>query len=138
MISVYTDGGSRGNPGHAAYGVYICDENKNTIASFGKRIGIATNNVAEYQGMNAALAWLIAHKDTIKHEKKINVFADSLLLVSQINGVYKVKNNMLMMLLFGIREKEAELGMPMVYKHIPREENKKADAEVNKALDAKE
>ena len=68
MISIFTDGGSRGNPGHAAIGVYIIDKDKNKIHEFGENIGIATNNVAEYKAVVAALSWLIENEELIENE----------------------------------------------------------------------
>lgn len=136
MISVFTDGGARGNPGQAGIGVFITDEKKSTLYSFGKAIGIATNNVAEYNAVIIALTWLSENKELIKKHNKIHFFLDSLLLVSQINGIYKVKNQKLFELLSVVRIKELEITIPITYSHIPREQNKKADSLVNEALDA--
>lgn len=135
MIYVYTDGGARGNPGSAAIGVYITDEKGNVIHKFGETIGITTNNVAEYQAVNKALSWLLTHKHIFADHTEIKVFLDSLLLVSQINGLYKVKNNNLKELFFALKEKERNLTLPVSYFHIPREQNIHADILVNRALD---
>lgn len=135
MIKIYTDGGARGNPGPAGIGVYITDELGNALCGFGEKIGRATNNVAEYEAVNASLAWLIENKDVLDGHTEIRVFLDSLLLVSQINGVYKVKNNTLKELFFALKEKEHKLSLPIRYFHIPREKNIQADAFVNRALD---
>ena len=62
-LNVFTDGGARGNPGPSAIGVYITDGNKKEIAGFGKKIGIATNNVAEYKAVLEALSWIIENKE---------------------------------------------------------------------------
>lgn len=132
-ISIHTDGGSRGNPGPAAIGVFIEDENK-TLAEIGKRIGEATNNVAEYKAVLEALSWILENKEKIKGSE-INFFIDSQLIYSQIIGVYKIKNDNLRTILFEIRKKEAEINITINYNHIPREENKKADTLVNMALD---
>ncbi|QQG40729.1 MAG: ribonuclease HI family protein [Candidatus Levyibacteriota bacterium] len=137
MIYVYTDGGARGNPGPAAIGVFICDENGKQIHGFGKTIGETTNNIAEYTAVNEALEWLLNNKHILKSHAKIHFFLDSLLLVSQINRIYKIKNPKLQELLFSVREKESQLLCPVSYTHIPREKNKKADALVNLALDNK-
>src|SRR3989344_8652476 len=134
FINVFTDGGARGNPGLAAYGVYITDPKGEMIAGFGKKIGLSTNNIAEYRGVISALGWIVENKDKL-NIKKVYFFLDSLLIYSQIMGLYKVKDANMRMLLFSVREKEASIDLPIIYKHIPREKNKKADAYVNKALD---
>ncbi len=105
------------------------------MASFGKTLGITTNNVAEYKAVLAAFDWLIEEKKNIAHEKEIHFFMDSLLVVSQINGLWKMKNEVLRGILIDIRGREARLGMKVIYAHVRREFNKKADAQVNKALD---
>lgn len=135
MINVYTDGGARGNPGPAAIGVYIVSEQGENLAKIGKKIGHATNNVAEYSAVIEALSWLIINEDKVGKEKEICFFLDSQLVVSQINGIFKVKNATLRGLLFAIREKEGILNKNIRYAHIPREENKEADKMVNMALD---
>ena len=135
MIKVYTDGGARGNPGPAGIGVYITDELGNVLCGFGEKIGHATNNVAEYKAVNASLAWLLENKQMLTNHTEIRVFLDSLLLVSQINGLYKVKNNALRDLFFALKGKEHKLSLPIRYFHIPREKNTQADAFVNRALD---
>lgn len=134
FINIYTDGGARGNPGPAAIGVYITDPNDKEIVGFGKKIGVATNNVAEYKAVLEALDWIIKNKKNLK-ATKIYFFLDSLLVYSQITGLYKLKDAKLRDLVFSVREKEAEVNMPTFYKYIPREQNKRADTYVNKALD---
>ncbi len=136
MISVYTDGGSRGNPGPSGIGVYIVDEKGKELAAFGKTIGVTTNNVAEYTALIEAFSWLLDHKEESGQHTKISVSVDSQLLYSQVVGIYRVKNEKIRELLFVIRQKEAELGIPVSYAHIRREFNKNADRLVNKALDA--
>ncbi len=133
-LFVFTDGGARGNPGEAAVGVFIKDEDNKTILEVGRKIGFSTNNAAEYMAVLEALDFLINRKDGIK-DSTINFFLDSELVCSQITGIYKVKNNDLKKLLFEIRKKEAQLETPIIYKHIRREDNKKADNLVNLALD---
>lgn len=136
MIKVFTDGGARGNPGPAAIGVYVVDENNKKICGFGKKIGIATNNVAEYEAVIAALSFFSEHREIVK-DKKISFFLDSKLVCSQITGLFKVKDSNLRALLFSVREKEGELGTSVSYSYIPREENTKADQLMNMALDNK-
>lgn len=133
-IQIFTDGGSRGNPGPAALGVYITDGNNKEIAKIGKKIGNTTNNVAEYSAIIEAFAWVLANKD--KHAiNEAHFFMDSQLAYSQIVGLYKVKNERIRNFIFEIRQKEAELGVPVFYNHIFREKNKNADLMVNLALD---
>lgn len=134
-INIFTDGGSRGNPGQAGIGVYITDKNGKEIASIGKRIGLATNNVAEYKAVLEALLWILANKKTLGNNPKINFFLDSKLVYSQIAGLFKIKNPFLRTLLYEVREKEAQVKSRIFYNHIPREKNIKADEMVNKALD---
>jgi len=134
-INVFTDGGARGNPGPSAIGIYITDRNNNEIAGFGKTIGIATNNVAEYKAVIEALDWLIENKKNISSDVKIHFFLDSKLICSQIVGIFKVKNPSLRDLLFSVRTREAQIAFPIYYKYIPREQNAKADELVNEALD---
>lgn len=134
-ILIYTDGGSRGNPGPSALGVYIEDEHGNELVSIGKNIGITTNNVAEYSAILEAFLWLGQNSKLLQNDTKIYFYMDSLLAYSQIVGLYKIKNNKLREILFKIRELEADLKKEVYYAHIPREKNKKADAMVNLALD---
>jgi len=135
ILNIFTDGGARGNPGPSAIGVYITDENNKKIIGFGKTIGIATNNVAEYKAVIEALDWIIENKKSLSENAKINFFIDSKLVCSQIIGLFKVKNSDLRELLFEVRDREAQISLPIYYKHIPRELNTQADAFVNKALD---
>ncbi len=134
-VSIFTDGGARGNPGPAAIGVFIKDKTGREIAKIGKKIGIATNNVAEYKAVIEGLEWLINNKEKFLKEIKIYFFLDSKLVYSQIVGLFKIKNAELRDLLFIIREKEAQLDLQIFYNYIPREKNKEADKLVNLALD---
>lgn len=130
-IHIFTDGGSRGNPGNAAIGVYITTSSEKELYSLGEPIGVATNNVAEYKAVIAAFAWLIKQHDIAG----VNFFLDSELVCRQITGVYKVKNEDLRALLYSIHEMQRKLSFPITFLHIPREKNKKADMLVNMALD---
>jgi len=134
-LNVYTDGGSRGNPGEGAIGVYIEDDKKNRLAGFGKRIGVVTNNVAEYRAVLEALSWIYENKKNIIGVTKILFFLDSRLVCFQLAGVFKIKNENLRSYFYSIKEKEKLIGIPIRYNNIPRELNKKADDFVNKALD---
>ncbi len=134
-LNVFTDGGARGNPGPSAIGVYISDENSTDLAGFGKTIGVSTNNVAEYKAVIEALDWIIENKRILSKNAKINFFLDSRLVCSQIIGLFKIKNVGLKDLLLDVRDREGQINFPMFYRHIPREQNSKADAFVNSALD---
>ena len=134
-LNIYTDGGARGNPGPSAFGVYIADSSNKKIAGFGKTIGMATNNVAEYKAVIEALTWIIENKKDLAKTAKIYFFLDSKLVCSQIIGIFKVKNADLRNLLFDVRNCEAQINFPIYYKYIPREQNTKADGFVNMALD---
>ena len=135
-IHIYTDGGSRGNPGPSALGVYITDDKGKVIAKIGKRLGVTTNNIAEYSAILAGFTYVLENKEKLEPES-INFFMDSQLAYSQLIGIYKIKNDGIRQLMFEIRKKEAELNIPIFYAHIPREKNTNADAMVNLALDNK-
>lgn len=134
MIKIFTDGGSRGNPGPSALGVHIAKDDK-PLVSFGKTLGITTNNIAEYSAAVAALSWILEHKDEVDAGEEIYFYADSQLLISQITGIYKIKSAPLRELLFTINRLQGEIGHKVHYRHIPREQNKLADKQVNLALD---
>lgn len=135
MIRVFTDGGSRGNPGEAASGVYITDTNGTELASLGIRLGITTNNVAEYTAVIEAFNWLLTHREKIDNSSGIAFFMDSKLVASQLTGQFKVKHPNMQPLFLSVKQKEHELGVRVTYTHIPREQNKMADKMVNAALD---
>lgn len=137
ILNIYTDGGSRGNPGPAALGVYIENDNGEMLVEIGKTLGITTNNIAEYSAIVAGLTWILENKEALINLSKINFFMDSNLAASQLNGIYKIKNANLRALFFIAKQREAEIKVPIYYTHIPREENKKADRLVNLALDNK-
>jgi ribonuclease HI len=131
LLIINTDGGARGNPGRAAIGVVICDENKNILFEFGELVGETTNNVAEYLGVIKALNFLISHKIRIQ---KIEFYLDSLLVVQQLKGAYKIKNQNLIELAQKVKNLTNEVGASIEYFSIPRERNSRADRWVNHAL----
>jgi|SRR5581483_6279768 len=133
-LTIQTDGGSRGNPGPSALGVVIKDQDKKVVYQKGEYLGITTNNVAEYTALLHALSWVKDHVDTTTLSR-IDVFADSQLLISQLNGIYKIKSPHIRDLLFNIRAAEQSLHCKVVYAHVRREQNKEADRMVNIALD---
>jgi ribonuclease HI len=126
------DGGSRGNPGPAAYGVIIRDGSGEVVAKLKKHIGRLTNNVAEYYGLIAALDYAESH-----HVKAIRVESDSELLVKQMRGQYKVKSEDLRPL-FERALKMSKTFETFRIEHVYREQNREADALANEALDETE
>jgi ribonuclease HI len=129
-IQIYTDGGSRGNPGEAAYGFLIYDGEKE-LCKEGKKLGTTTNNVAEYKAIIEGLRKAMGASDTV------DVFSDSELVVRQLNGEYKVKKEHLRVLFYVVKDLERRF-KKVTYTHRKREHpmQKKADALVNEALDA--
>ncbi len=138
QLNIYTDGGARGNPGPAAIGVLVQDGMGRLLTKFGKRIGKATNNVAEYTAVIEALKWIRDQRSENRDQKmeKIQFFLDSSLVVNQLNGLFRVKDANLRSLLVRIRELEQEVGGNIYYTQIPREKNWQADRLVNQALDS--
>ncbi len=140
-LIIFTDGGARGNPGPAAAGVVIKDETGQILNSISRTLGETTNNVAEYQGVIAALDWLRNNPIIQLSNKPINekfiiqFFLDSKLVVNQLNGLFKVKENHLRELILKVRFLEQEVGGDIYYNLIPREKNWEADKLVNEALD---
>lgn len=132
-LIIYTDGASRGNPGHSSYGFSIQDTFGKTIYEEGKYIGIVTNNFAEYSAVLASLEYV---KDNLDKATAINFLMDSKLVAEQLSGRYKIKSHNLIPLINKIRELEKSLGS-ISYKHIPRALNFKADSLANKALDSR-
>ncbi|HEV2340087.1 MAG TPA: ribonuclease HI family protein [Patescibacteria group bacterium] len=132
IIHIFTDGGSRGNPGPAASGIYVVSEDGKELAKFGIQLGITTNNVAEYTAVIEAMQWLLLHQ---QHITAIQFFMDSKLVCNQMNGVFQVKHPNMIPLFAKAKQLEQQLGIPVTYSHIPREKNKEADRMVNQALD---
>ena len=125
----YIDGGSRGNPGIAGYGVHLLDEQGKTLASLSERLGIRTNNFAEYSALIAALSFAATHQ-----YEKIKVYADSELLVKQINGTYRVRNPSLRNLYNRVQSLISGFKSFSIH-HVPREQNREADRLANLAMD---
>jgi len=129
-VTVYTDGGSRGNPGPAAAGFVLTDAEGHRLQARGLFLGEATNNVAEYTALVRALE---AARDL--GAAGVTVFSDSELLVRQLNGQYKVKSELIRPLYEEATALGAQFGS-FVVRHVTRDKNKEADRLVNKALDA--
>lgn len=131
VLKVFCDGGARGNPGPAASAFVVFSPDGKILAKEGKSIGQATNNVAEYKAVLFALEWLSKRNK----EEKILFFLDSQLVVSQLNGRFKIKDKKLLDLVFKIKELEKNFTGKIIYKNIPREKNKMTDSLVNQTLD---
>lgn len=137
-LVVYTDGGSRGNPGPAAIGVVIKNESGDTIKTYSESIGRATNNEAEYRALILALKKiksLIGGEQSAK--TKIDFKMDSELIVNQLSGKFKLEEESLFQFfikIWNLRQDFAEVK----FGHVPREKNKEADRLVNQTLDAEQ
>jgi ribonuclease HI len=128
-LIAHSDGGARGNPGPAGYGVVIQDEAGRKVAALSQYLGHQTNNFAEYQGLIAALEYAIEHG-----HKALKVVSDSELLVRQIKGIYKVKNATLQELHARAKQLIAQLEWFSI-DHALREHNREADNLANEAMD---
>ena len=131
-VIMFTDGGSRGNPGPAAIGVVIKNKSGETIQKIGKYIGESTNNDAEYKALLEGIGSLKEMK-----VKSVSCFLDSELVVKQLNGLYKVKNTNIKTLWKNIKELEKNFDS-ITYTHVKRDKNYEADAIVNDVLDSAE
>lgn len=127
-LIAHSDGGARGNPGPAGYGVVIQDESGRKVAALSEYLGHQTNNVAEYQGLIAALEY------ALQHGKALKLISDSELLVRQIKGIYKVKNATLQDLHARAKELIAQMDWFSIG-HAMREDNREADRLANEAMD---
>ena len=132
MIVAYIDGGARGNPGPAGYGVRIQSQDGTVLDELHGALGIATNNVAEYNGLLAALQWAVDN-----NVSRVQIRADSELLVKQMRGEYKVKNPGLQPLYVRARLLVAELD-DVKFEHVRREFNAEADRLSNLGMDEAE
>ena len=127
--TLFTDGGARGNPGPAAFGFVLEAEDGTVLAAQGERIGVATNNVAEYRALLAGL-----EKALELQIGEIDVVSDSELLVKQMRGEYRVKNEALRELSLEAASLGRRIGK-VSYTAVRREHNELADRLVNEALD---
>ena len=129
MITANVDGGARGNPGSAGYGAIIKDQTGAILAELYEGIGVNTNNVAEYRGLIAALEWALAHG-----HRRLHVRSDSLLIVQQMLGNYRVKHEGLIPLHQKARRLAADIGH-VTFEHVRREQNAEADRLSNLGMD---
>lgn len=125
---IFTDGGSRGNPGMASCAFVVYDSQNKLIHQAGFLLGITTNNVAEYSAVLKSLDWVAS-------ESTVTFYLDSLLVVKQLRGEYKIKDPKLQELSKTILLKIKNLKLKIMFVHIPREKNIVADLLVNKTLD---
>jgi len=131
-LLVYTDGGSRHNPGPAAAAYLIFDSDRQLIQQGGQFLGVKTNNEAEYQGMLLALQAL---SKLSLPTPAATFYSDSELMVNQLKGVYKIKEPRLAALAASVHSLLHSLNLTPVFISLPREQNKLADAQVNLILD---
>ncbi len=130
-LTAHIDGGARGNPGPAGYGVVLEDQNGQRVAGLSEYLGHRTNNYAEYRGLLAALDYAVAHGP-----RALKVISDSELMVRQIKGVYKVRNAALLELYQKAQQLIRQLEWFEIG-HVLREHNREADRLANEAMDRK-
>jgi ribonuclease HI len=128
-LQIHIDGGSRGNPGEAGFGVYVQDARGAEVAGLYGYLGVATNNVAEYQGLIHGLRFALE-----QGARRVRVFSDSELVVKQIGGAYRVKHPGMIPLHREATDLLRRFDAASV-SHVPREQNREADRLVNRALD---
>ena len=128
-VKMFADGGSRGNPGPSASGFVVLDMEDNIIIDEGVYLGVTTNNQAEYTALKLGLE--AAHK---LGAKEVQVYMDSLLVINQMKGIFKIRNRDLWPIHQAIQE-QVKSFKHVSFGHVPREFNKLADAAVNRALD---
>ncbi len=127
-VCVYIDGASKGNPGYSAVGIVVKDTSGNTLKRYNKAIGKTTNNIAEYTALKYAL------EVVCKYSKDVVILSDSKLLINQMRGVYKVRNDGIRRMVEEITSIKDAKGLRVEYKLVEREENSEADRLANDAL----
>lgn len=133
-LTIYTDGGSLNNPGKAASS-YVIYKDSTLFVQNAILIGIETNNVAEYSALVFALEEVKKiFLSSYKSIKKIFCYSDSLLMVNQLNGLFKIKDGRLKEYVFKIRVLEQELKIPISYTYVPREKNMLTDSLIKQIL----
>ena len=136
-LIVYTDGGARGNPGPSAIGVVIKNAKGDTLKEYGEYLGETTNNEAEYRAPIFALKKIKSLWGKEKAKKtEVQIFADSELLVKQLNGQYKIENSNIQRFFLELWNQKVDF-KKVSFTALRREKNKEADRLVNEALDAK-
>jgi probable phosphoglycerate mutase len=132
-LYVYTDGGARGNPGPAGFGVVVKDESGAIVYQHPKFLGITTNNQAEYAGLLHALSWVKSHTPT---PSGVHFYSDSELMIRQLTGLYKVKSPLLFPLYTQAKTIIDSFPFPIYFHHVLRHLNKQADMLANEAMDS--
>lgn len=136
-LNIYCDGGSRGNPGPAAGAFVVFDSSNAQVFSLGNYLGVSTNNQAEYSGVLSAMKWIKDHHLSLQSVKKINFYLDSLLVVNQLNGLYRVKDQKIKEIYQEVTVLKNNLAIiDMFFYYIPRSSNSVADLLVNQTLDS--
>jgi len=136
QIIIHTDGGSRGNPGPSAC-AFVVEKDGQEIYKASKYLGIETNNYAEYNGVILALEWISKEPQFSNSKLPIIFYSDSELIVRQLIGLYKIKNETLKLLSEKAKKIINENNLEVTFENIPREKNKIADLLVNIELDGK-
>ena len=129
VVNLYTDGACRGNPGQGGAGAVLMDERGEIVATVRRSLGLCTNNIAEYRALILGLEEALK-----KRYGRLNIFLDSELLVNQIKGSYKVKNENLKILMLEVRKLLSYFDSYKV-EHIDRSQNHMADKLANEAID---
>lgn len=133
FLKIYCDGGARGNPGPAASAFAVIDSDGEILHRDAQTLGVATNNIAEYTAVLIALDWL---NKNARGVARVDFFLDSLLVVNQLNGLFKIKNKNLAKIAQEIKDEISRFPGVVSFQHVRREKNTLADSLVNKALDA--
>ncbi|MCL4208337.1 ribonuclease HI family protein [Patescibacteria group bacterium] len=135
LLKIFTDGGSRGNPGTAGIGVHVVDDQDQTVFDYHEFVGITTNNVAEYRAVIAATKWLQDFSSQNEIEK-VEFYLDSKLVVEQVKKNWKINESHLQDLAREVWQELKKLLVPYSFTHVRREMNKVADLLANQAMDA--
>lgn len=133
-LKVFTDGGSRGNPGIAGIGLHVIDGEDQTVYDFCSFLGTSTNNVAEYEGLLRAIRWLNEFKKDNQVEQ-VEFYLDSQLVVEQVKKNWKINQDHLKDLANSVWDELKKLNLPYSISHVRREKNKIADMLANQAMD---
>jgi ribonuclease HI len=136
IIDIFTDGGARGNPGPAGFGVVIKNSENKTLYQNSSFLGIKTNNEAEYAGLIDALNWIKNNYENFG-VTQANIFSDSQLMVRQLQGLYKVKSSNLKPLFAQSQKILENIPISFTFGNIPREQNTHADRLANQAMDTR-
>lgn len=135
-LRAFTDGASRGNPGDAAIGIVITNEQGITVRRHKKYLGTTTNNIAEYTALLECIE-LVKNSETFRCSELV-VQTDSELMARQLNGTYKVKDSGLKIMFQKVNDSLATAPFSFSIVHIPRSQNKEADALANEAIDTRQ